>query len=65
MKDLTEGKFSFPIIHSINTAPGDTTLISILKQRSEDEAVKAYAVRYMESTGTFKYCRDNLDSLMD
>ncbi|KAF7592690.1 hypothetical protein BBP40_012592 [Aspergillus hancockii] len=64
MEDLTEGKFSYPIIRSINATPGDTTLVSILKQRSEDDAVKAYAVRYMESKGAFKYCRDKLDTLM-
>ncbi|KAK1143958.1 geranylgeranyl pyrophosphate synthetase [Aspergillus melleus] len=64
MEDLTEGKFSFPIIHSIRARPDNTTLVSILKQRSEDEALKAYAVRYMETTGSFGYCRETLAGLM-
>ena len=29
-EDLTEGKFSFPIIHGIHSDPGSTKLISIL-----------------------------------
>jgi len=28
-EDLTEGKFSFPVIHSIHAAPHDRRLISI------------------------------------
>ncbi|KAJ5546303.1 hypothetical protein N7494_003888 [Penicillium frequentans] len=63
MEDLKEGKFSFPIIHSIHTAPGDATLINILMQRSEDEAVKMRAIKYMESTGSFQYCRETLNRL--
>ena len=31
-EDLTEGKFSFPIIHGIHSDPGSTKLISILLQ---------------------------------
>lgn len=34
-EDLTEGKFSFPIIHSIKETPNDSRLISILKQRTK------------------------------
>ncbi|KAI9041957.1 FPP/GGPP synthase family protein [Aspergillus affinis] len=64
MEDLTEGKFSFPIIHSIRARPENTTLVSILKQRSEDETLKAYAVRYMETTWSFAYCREKLAGLM-
>lgn len=33
-EDITEGKFSFPIIHSIRTVPHDHRLLSILKQRT-------------------------------
>lgn len=64
MEDLTEGKFSFPIIHSIRARPDNATLASILKQRSEDEALKTYAVQYMETTGSFAYCREKLAGLM-
>ena len=56
-EDLTEGKFSFPIIHSIRANPTNRQLINILKQKPEDSEVKKYAVKYMESTGSFEYCR--------
>ena len=65
MEDLTEGKFSFPVIHSIRAVPGNTQLINILQQRSEDRAVKVRAVQYMESTGGFQYCRKVLGGLME
>ncbi|KAL4869797.1 hypothetical protein BDV12DRAFT_184935 [Aspergillus spectabilis] len=54
-EDLTEGKFSFPIIHSIRSNPGDHQLINILRQKTKDEEVKRYALQYMESTGSFKH----------
>lgn len=56
-EDLTEGKFSFPIIHSIRADPGNVQLINILKQKTKNEEVKRYALSYMERTGSFEYTR--------
>ena len=56
-EDLTEGKFSFPIIHSIRSNPSNLQLINILKQKSTDPDVKRYATKYMEKTGSFEYCK--------
>lgn len=64
-EDLTEGKFSFPIIHSIRRDPTNLQLINILKQKTTDDEVKRYAVQYMHRTGSFAYCRDVLRSLHD
>ncbi|PYI06883.1 terpenoid synthase [Aspergillus sclerotiicarbonarius CBS 121057] len=64
-EDLTEGKFSFPIIHSIRSNPGNHQLISILKQKTKDEEVKLYAVSYMESTGSFAHTRDVVRELRE
>jgi len=63
-EDLTEGKFSFPIIHSIRSKPENLQLLNILKQKTTDEEVKRYAVSYMESTGTFEYCKKVLATLV-
>ncbi|KAL1842008.1 hypothetical protein VTJ49DRAFT_6174 [Mycothermus thermophilus] len=63
-EDLTEGKFSFPVIHSIRSNPGDMQLLNILRQKTENEEVKRYAVAYMESTGSFEYTRRVLDVLI-
>jgi len=62
-EDLTEGKFSFPVIHSIHTAPENRILINILKQKTRDEDVKRYAVAHMEKTGSFSYTRKVLRGL--
>ncbi|KIV88025.1 hypothetical protein PV10_09201 [Exophiala mesophila] len=56
-EDLTEGKFSFPVIHSIRANPSNLQLINILKQKTTDDGVKRYAISYMESTGSFEYSR--------
>ncbi|TAQ86013.1 hypothetical protein B7494_g5672 [Chlorociboria aeruginascens] len=64
-EDLTEGKFSFPIIHSIRSAPENLVLLNILKQKTDDAQVKKYAVAYMEGTGSFEYCRKVLSTLTD
>lgn len=60
---MTEGKFSFPIIHSIRSRPENMQLLNILKQKTDDEQVKRYAVSYMEGTGSFDYCRKVLETL--
>ncbi|KAL2869283.1 FPP/GGPP synthase family protein [Aspergillus lucknowensis] len=57
-EDLTEGKFSFPIIHSIRSNPGNHQLINILRQKTKDDEVKLYALKYMESTGSFKHTQN-------
>ncbi|KAI4245619.1 MAG: hypothetical protein L6R40_002420 [Gallowayella cf. fulva] len=62
-EDLTEGKFSFPIIHAIKKEPGNMQLINILRMRTTDEEVKKYAVAYMRDQGSFEYCRVRLREL--
>ncbi|KAJ6114886.1 Geranylgeranyl pyrophosphate synthase [Penicillium sp. IBT 16267x] len=62
-EDLTEGKFSSPIIHSIRSNSGSHQLISILKQKTEDEDVKRYAVQHMQGTGSFEYTRKTVREL--
>lgn len=64
-EDLTEGKFSFPVIHSIRSNPQNLQLINILKQKTTDDVVKRYAIGYMESTGSFEYSRRRLRSLQE
>jgi geranylgeranyl diphosphate synthase type 3 len=62
-EDLTEGKFSFPVIHAIRADPHNLTLLNILKQKTQDEEVKRYAVGYMEKVGSFEYSRAVVQSL--
>ncbi|KAG0323770.1 geranylgeranyl pyrophosphate synthetase [Dissophora globulifera] len=59
-EDLTEGKFSFPIIHSIRADPSSRQLLNILKQKPTAPELKIYAVSLMNATNTFEYCRERM-----
>lgn len=56
-EDLTEGKFSFPVIHSIQSNPMDRRLVQILAQKTTDVQIKKCAVSYMERTGSLDYTK--------
>jgi geranylgeranyl diphosphate synthase, type III len=56
-EDLTEGKFSFPVIHAIRSDPSNLVLLNVLRQKTTDLEVKKYAVEYMESMGSFEYTK--------
>lgn len=63
-EDLTEGKFSFPILHNIRLDPNDRRLWNILKQRTDDTDVKRYAQRLMKESGSLAYTRDKCRDIM-
>ncbi|KAI8797200.1 geranylgeranyl pyrophosphate synthase [Biomphalaria glabrata] len=62
-EDITEGKFSFPLIHAIRSNPNDNQVLSILRQRTTDNDVKKYCVQYLEKVGSFDYTRKVLAEL--
>lgn len=68
-EDITEGKFSFPIIHAIQKDLNDKRLIRILKQNTKDNDLKRYAVEIMNNLGSFEYTRkiilEKRDELLD
>nr|A0A858EAD5.1 RecName: Full=IDS-like terpene synthase 2; Short=ILTPS2 [Melampsora lini]QIG55794.1 terpene synthase [Melampsora lini] len=47
-EDFSEGKFSFPIIHSVKADSSNSLLIDILRLRPKDEPTKRKALRYMK-----------------
>jgi geranylgeranyl diphosphate synthase type 3 len=57
-EDLTEGKFSFPVIHCIREFPNDHRLSSILKQRTENTEIKRYAQQIMIESESLNYTRE-------
>lgn len=61
--DLSEGKFSFPIIKAIRAKQTDHYLINVLRQRPTNIDVKQDAVAYMERLGSFSHTRDFLKQL--
>jgi len=62
-EDLTEGKFSFPLIHGINSDKGDNQILSILRQRTQDNDVKKYCVELLRKKGSFDYTKATLIEL--
>ncbi|XP_042911133.1 terpene synthase isoform X2 [Parasteatoda tepidariorum] len=62
-EDLTEGKFSFPVIHSIRSNLDDPRIMNIVRQRTSDVEIKKYAVELMEKIGSFEYTRNILKEL--
>jgi geranylgeranyl diphosphate synthase, type III len=65
-EDITEGKFSYPIVHCINTDETNSIrLVSILKQRTEDVDVKRYAQRLMKDSGSLDYTRTTCRKLKE
>jgi len=66
-EDLTEGKFSFPIIHGIQNSPkGDTRVITILKQRTTNHDLKLSVVTFLrEETRSFIYTKSYLEDVFD
>lgn len=63
-EDLTEGKFSFPIIHGIRQEPDDRRIISILQKRPKTPTLKHHVVSYLkDSTHSFDYTLRVMESL--
>jgi geranylgeranyl diphosphate synthase, type III len=69
-EDITEGKFSFPILHCIQTQKiisnqQDSRMLSILKQRTTDVDVKRYALTLLRETNSLSYTRNKCQSLRE
>ncbi|KAJ2042875.1 hypothetical protein GGI01_002816 [Coemansia sp. RSA 376] len=62
-EDLTEGKFSFVIVHAITRGEDGPQLMSILRQKTTDLHVKKYAVSLMEKAESFEYTAAYLEQL--
>ncbi|EGU13294.1 Farnesyltranstransferase [Rhodotorula toruloides ATCC 204091] len=63
-EDFSEGKFSFPIVHSIRSDTSNRQILNILRERPSSPGPKEYAVSYMETrTGSFAYTREVLRKL--
>jgi geranylgeranyl diphosphate synthase type 3 len=62
-EDLTEGKFSFPVIHAIHSHPEDNQIQCILKQRTKNTDLKKYFVSLLDKFGSLKYTESALAKL--
>ncbi|KAJ7815709.1 isoprenoid synthase domain-containing protein [Mycena olivaceomarginata] len=63
-EDLTEGKFSFPILHGVRADQSDTRILDILKQRPTTPTLKSPVVEYLKTkTRSFEYTLGVLEKL--
>ncbi|VDM53550.1 unnamed protein product [Angiostrongylus costaricensis] len=65
-EDLTEGKFSFPIIHAIHCSPtslNDDPVLNILRQRTKDIEVKKYCIKLLKERYSFEYTLTRLRNI--
>eukprot|EP00656_Telonema_subtile_P004891 TRINITY_DN12230_c0_g1_i8.p1 TRINITY_DN12230_c0_g1~~TRINITY_DN12230_c0_g1_i8.p1 ORF type:complete len:400 (-),score=63.50 TRINITY_DN12230_c0_g1_i8:195-1394(-) len=61
-EDLTEGKFSFPIVWAISK-DGDNRILSMLRQRTEDDDMKRYFITYLNELGAMDHTRSVISDL--
>ena len=66
-EDLSEGKFSFPIIqcHIAGSDADFQQLLNILRQRTHDVEMKKYALKIMRQCGVFEHCKKRIDGLFE
>ncbi|KAF5340919.1 hypothetical protein D9758_012161 [Tetrapyrgos nigripes] len=63
-EDLTEGKFSFPIIHGIQANLSNRQIISVLQKRPTTPTLKTHVITYLkDKTKSFDYTLEVLDKL--
>ena len=60
--DLTEGKFSLPLVHAIKTLKNEE-VAEILKTRPKDMETKRRCVKILKEIGSQKYCLDLLNDM--
>ncbi|KAJ7183855.1 isoprenoid synthase domain-containing protein [Mycena filopes] len=62
--DLTEGKFSFPLVHGVRANPDDHLILGVLQRRPSTPSSKTPVIAYLkEQTRSFEYSLGVLDNL--
>ncbi|KZO93846.1 terpenoid synthase [Calocera viscosa TUFC12733] len=55
-EDLTEGKFSFIVVHSVRADTSNRVVLNVLQKRPSTPSTKKYAIEYMrDRTHSFEY----------
>ncbi|KAF5379592.1 hypothetical protein D9757_009285 [Collybiopsis confluens] len=63
-EDLTEGKFSFPVVHSIHADKSNRQVLNVLQKRPATPTLKTFTIEYMKNrTKSFEYTVGVLDKL--
>ncbi|KAL5504497.1 hypothetical protein ACEPAH_7158 [Sanghuangporus vaninii] len=63
-EDLTEGKFSFPIVHGVRANTSNRQVLNVLQKRPTTPTLKRYTIDYLKNqTKSFDYTLSVLESL--
>ncbi|KAF8524397.1 terpenoid synthase [Hysterangium stoloniferum] len=63
-EDLTEGKFSFPVVHSVREDTSNRRVLNVLQKRPRTPTTKRYVVDYMrDQTKSFDYTIQVLNNI--
>ncbi|KRY20674.1 Geranylgeranyl pyrophosphate synthase, partial [Trichinella patagoniensis] len=62
-EDLTEGKFSFPIIHALQSNPENDQILKILRQRTNSVELKKHCINILSNLGSLNYTKQRLNEL--
>jgi len=63
-EDLTEGKFSFLVVHAVRADTSNRQILNVLSKRPATPTMKRYAVNYMDKhTDSFRYTEGVLEKL--
>lgn len=61
-EDLTEGKFSFPVVHGILADKSNHQVLNVLQKRPTTPTLKLHTISYLKNkTKSFEYTMDVLD----
>ncbi|OWZ51895.1 geranylgeranyl diphosphate synthase, type III [Cryptococcus neoformans] len=63
-EDLTEGKFSFPVVHGVRADTSNRQILNVLQKRTSSTDLKQHIVDYLDNhTKSFHYTRKVLTEL--
>jgi len=55
-EDLTEGKFSFPVVHGIHASKSNRQIMNVLQKRPTTPTLKIHTIEYLRNeTKSFEY----------
>ncbi|KAF9784100.1 terpenoid synthase [Thelephora terrestris] len=65
-EDLTEGKFSFPVVHGVRANPSNRQILNVLQKRPTTPTLKKHVIGYLaNSTHSFAYTLSVMDKFRD
>ncbi|KAI0821181.1 isoprenoid synthase domain-containing protein [Irpex lacteus] len=63
-EDLTEGKFSFPVVHGIRSDPSSRQILNVLQKRPTTPTLKKHTINFLrDHTQSFAYTRSVMSTL--